>query len=179
MTTIEKLRDIQKFLDKFQKAVCARLDRMEDKIDRLLDATIERAALGFVFSVEVEAQTTEGVTQFHMTNSQTAVARIKPVGVGGRPALLDGVPVWASADETLATVIAAADGLSALITPVGPIPPPSDPADPSSKKTVRVTVTGDADLGTGVVPIFGTLDVEITPGNAIGIEVTLDPPTEQ
>lgn len=64
-------------------------------------------------------------------------------------------------------VVASDDGLSAEITPTGPI------------GTVRVTVTGDADLGQGVTPIFGTLDVDITAGTAVGIEVTLDAPVEQ
>jgi hypothetical protein len=37
----------------------------------------------------------------------------------GNPTTADDVPVWASSDETIATVSAAADGLSAVVTVVG------------------------------------------------------------
>jgi hypothetical protein len=39
----------------------------------------------------------------------------------GNPAVPVGVPVWAVSDATLATVVAAADGMSAVLTPVGPL----------------------------------------------------------
>lgn len=143
------------------------LDRMEAKLDRILEASIEQPAQAILFDVVLEDGTIlEGVTSFKMRNDQTQVAKIRPVGEGGKPAALDGVPVWASADETLATVAAAADGLSAVISPTGP------------SGTVRITASGDGDLGAGVRPIFGFSDVEVTPGNATGIEMSFEPPVD-
>lgn len=71
-----------------------------------------------------------------------------------RPAKVDGVPIWASSDETVITVVAATDGMSADIETVAP-------------GTARVTVTADADLGAGVTTITGvTEDINVTPGTS-------------
>ena len=72
----------------------------------------------------------------------------------GQPAPVDGVPVWASSDETVVTVVAAADGMSAVVSSVAPGGP------------ARVTVTADADTGTAVSTITGVTE---------DIMVTLDP----
>lgn len=70
----------------------------------------------------------------------------------GAPAAVDGVPVWASSDETILTATPAADGMSALVSTV-------------AVGTARVSVTADADLGAGVVTITGVSeDVNVTPG---------------
>lgn len=61
----------------------------------------------------------------------------------GQPAPVDGVPIWASSDETVLRVTAAADGMSAVIDTVAPGGP------------ARITVSADADLGTGVQTITG------------------------
>lgn len=60
----------------------------------------------------------------------------------GQPAAVDGVPVWASSDDTVLGVVPAADGMSAVVSAVAP-------------GTARVTVSADADLGAGVTPITG------------------------
>lgn len=75
----------------------------------------------------------------------------------GQPAPVDGVPVWASSDETVLTVVAAADGMSAAVNTVAPGGP------------ARISVTADADLGAGVATITGVSeDVMVTlgPSNA-------------
>ncbi len=70
----------------------------------------------------------------------------------GRPAVVDGVPVWASSDETVLTVTATANGMGATIDTVAP-------------GTARVTVTADADLGSGVQELTGvTEDINVTLG---------------
>lgn len=60
----------------------------------------------------------------------------------GRPATVDGAPVWASSDETILTVEASADGMSAAVNTVG-------------AGTARISVTADADLGSGTQEIVG------------------------
>ncbi len=124
-------------------------------------------AVGFVFTVNLEGQITEGVSTFTMTNSQQLTATIQPVDKKGQPAPVDGIPVWASSDETIVTVVAAADGLSAIVAAVGPL------------GAAKVSVTADADLGAGVASIFGTLDVSISQGQAVGFKISTSDPVEQ
>jgi hypothetical protein len=45
--------------------------------------------------------------------------------------------------------------------------------------TGRVTVNADADLGEGVSPLIGELEITVTPGTATMIEVTAGTPEEQ
>lgn len=151
-----------------------RLQLLEDDLidqgktlDQILNLLLLPAADHFVFSVTVEGQpTVEGATTMKLTDSQNAVLTIAPVDKKGAPATLDGVPVWASSDETIATVAADPGGLTATLTAVRP-------------GTCGVTVTGDADLGEGTTPIVGSLDVEVTPGQAVQISIAASDPTEQ
>lgn len=70
----------------------------------------------------------------------------------GQPANVDGVPTWASSDETVLAVEPNADGMSALINTVAP-------------GTARITVTADADLGQGTQTITGVSeDINVTMG---------------
>lgn len=68
----------------------------------------------------------------------------------GRPAKVDGVPIWAVSDETVLRVTASADGMSADVDSVAP-------------GVARVTVSVDTDLGTGVTNLTGiSEDVTVT-----------------
>lgn len=71
----------------------------------------------------------------------------------GRPARVEGVPVWASSDETVLTVVAAPDGMSALVDTVAP-------------GVARITITADADLDPGVTTDITVVseDVNVTAG---------------
>ena len=70
----------------------------------------------------------------------------------GAPAAVDGVPVWASSDETVLRATAAADGMSGVVDTVGP-------------GTARISITADADLGAGTTTITGVSeDVIVTLG---------------
>lgn len=79
----------------------------------------------------------------------------------GAPARVDGAPVWATSDATLLAVTAAADGLSAELV-----------AGETADAVATVTVTADADLGDGVMPIVGVLTVALTGGRAQFIALT-------
>lgn len=70
----------------------------------------------------------------------------------GRDARVDGVPSWASSDETVLKVTPSDDGMSAVIDTVAP-------------GTARVSVKADADLGGGVQEITGvTEDINVSIG---------------
>ncbi len=90
------------------------------------------------------------------TTEQALPFTFKVVDGRGRVQPIQGDPVAASSDETIATVtIAKGDGnvWNGLINSVSP-----SPAD----STQRVTVTADADLGEGVQEVVGFLDFTIT-----------------
>lgn len=75
----------------------------------------------------------------------------------GRAAPVDGIPVWASSDDTVLSVAPAADGMSAVVSSV-------------AAGTARITVTADADLGAGVTTITGVSeDVDVTSGNVASV----------
>lgn len=79
----------------------------------------------------------------------------------GRDAKVDGIPVWASSDETVITAVASADGMSGVVNTVAP-------------GTARVTVSADADLGAGVIPIIGVSEDIIVTAGSVASVMTLD-----
>lgn len=148
------------------RTIYEELRRQTVLLTGILDAVKPSIATKIIFTVELEGKILKG-DHIKMTNSQQATASIKIVDKRGQPAPVDGIPVWASSDETIVTVTPAVDGMSAVVAAVGPL------------GTAKVSVTADADLGTGVSSIFGSLDVTITQGQAVGIEITLGDATEQ
>ncbi len=147
-------------------AIREELAAQRELLLKILAALQPLLAVKILFTVELEGQIIQGES-ISMTNSQQATATIQPVDKRNQPAPVDGVPVWASSDETIVTVTPAADGMSAVVAAVGPL------------GAAKVSVTADADLGAGVSSIFGTLDVTITQGQAVGINITLGDATEQ
>jgi hypothetical protein len=101
---------------------------------------------------------------FVLASDQLVTAQIKAVDAKGNPARIDGAPVWASSDEGVVTVIAT-DGETAAIAAVGPV------------GTAQVQVTVDADLGEGVRPLTGTLDVEVVASEAVAVTIVPGEPT--
>lgn len=85
----------------------------------------------------------------------------------GNSAKVDGVPVWATSDETVLTVVPSEDGLSAEAVTVGPL------------GVAQITVTADADLGEGVETLTGVLDVEVLASKAVFAIVTAGAPVEK
>ena len=101
-----------------------------------------------------------------LTATQQLTATLTITDRKGNPASVEGAPVWASSDETVATVESSADGMSGVVKAVAP-------------GSGRVVVTADADLGEGVTPIIGTLDINVTPGTASVVAISAGPAEEQ
>ena len=109
----------------------------------------------------------EQITMLEMTETQQAPLTLNITDAKGRPAKVDGVPSWSSSNIDVATVTdISTDGLSATVKGVAP-------------GLCQVTVTADADLGAGVKNITGFLDVNITGGEAITVELVPGTPVEQ
>ena len=99
-----------------------------------------------------------------ITNEQKIKVTLNPVTDAGKPAQLDGAPVW----EVLSgasKVVAAADGLSAYLI-----------SDDSDLTQTVYQVSGDADLGSGVETISDTITLTITHANAKNIGVVAGTP---
>jgi len=100
-----------------------------------------------------------------LTATQQFTASINPKDRKGNPAEVQDV-VWASSDETVATLVPSSDGKSCLVVAGAP-------------GSGRVTVNADADLGEGVSPLIGELEVTVTAGTATILEIAAGAPEEQ
>ena len=89
-----------------------------------------------------------------------ALLAINPKDAKNNSALVDGVPAWASSDETVATVEVAADGLSATVTPL-------------KIGTMTLTVTADVLIGPEIKPLSDSADFEVISGEAVSLNLTV------
>jgi hypothetical protein len=115
--------------------------------------------LGVRWTISTDAIVVKGDKHMAVTIKDTekfSVA-ISVVDAKGNPAVIDGVPAWSVSDPAGLALVAAADGLSAVITAVGPL------------GSFQATVEVDADLGVGVKALIGILDVEVVGSEAVAI----------
>ena len=116
-----------------------------------------------VFTTVLEGQSFPGVESMIMKATQEFDALVAFQDSLGNPAPVEGVPVWTNSNESVISMVVAADGLSAVVSAVG-IPGAG-----------QISVQADADLGEGVTTITGTLDVEIQPGDAVTVTLNTGP----
>lgn len=102
-----------------------------------------------------------------LTDIQKVSLSITPTSAAGNPAPVDGAPVWTSSDESVLTVTASEDGLSAEAVTTGKL------------GVAQVSVSADADLGEGVTTITGVLDVEVKASEAVSLAVSAGTPTNK
>ena len=80
----------------------------------------------------------------------------------GKTAMVDGVPIWASSDETVVRAVPAIDGMTGTVESVGP-------------GVARITISADADLGAGIAEITGVSeDINVTAGVSPASIMTLN-----
>lgn len=91
--------------------------------------------------------------------TESKVYGVRPKDAKGNDSVLDGPGVWALTDPAMGTFEPAADGLTAKLTPAGPV------------ASLAIEFTGDKRLGEEVVPIKGTLPLEIIAGETETIEL--------
>jgi hypothetical protein len=126
--------------------------------------TVEDETPSLVFNAKIGGVEVIDISMLILPVDHKVPASIQPVDAAGNPAVVDGVPVWTSSSPEIATVNAAADGLSAEIVPVGPV------------GSCQINVTADADVGGGITTITGLLDVQTAAGEAVGLQVTTGAP---
>jgi hypothetical protein len=103
-----------------------------------------------------------------MLESQKCLVRVRYKDKTGKPASVDGAPVWSSSDASIATVDADPSGFSAFIH-----------TKPGVTGTVTINITADADLGSGVKAIASEIDVNVLPREAEQVSADFDPPEDE
>lgn len=99
-----------------------------------------------------------------ITNEQQVTVRLNPRTDAGKPAKLDGAPVW-SVTGGPGTVVPAADGLSATL-----VSSDTDLGD------TTYLVDGDADLGDGKEDVQDTILLHVIHANATNLGLVADQP---
>jgi hypothetical protein len=104
-----------------------------------------------------------------LTDSQKVALALAPADAAGNPAPIDvsTPPVWSSSDDTVLTVTAAADGMSADAVTTGKL------------GTATISVSADADPSSATKTIAGTLDVQVLAGEAVSLGISAGNPTEK
>jgi len=97
---------------------------------------------------------------FILTADQEVSVSVEFTDNHGNVATVDGVPVWTSSDDTVLGVLAADDGMSAVIYAQGP------------DGQAQVSVEADADLGAGTVTLLGLMDIQVVAGQAVSAVMT-------
>jgi len=92
----------------------------------------------------------------NLNSEQKVNVVVKPVTLSGKPARVDGVPGWAVTNPSVASLQVAPDGLSADVFGVSP-------------GDATVMVSADADLGSGVREITGSLQVTVVEAEATAL----------
>jgi len=100
-----------------------------------------------------------GIEMLTLTDIQKVSFTISIVDVVGNPAPVQGVPVWASSNPEFVSLTVADDGMSAVAEAVGPL------------GSAQISVTADADLGGGVTPLVGIVDISVIASDAVSLSL--------
>lgn len=105
------------------------------------------------------------MAQLILTDEQKVSLAVSFKTAAGNPAVVDGVPVWATSDPAIVSLVVAADGMSAVATTVGPL------------GTAQVSVTADADLDVDETrEVTATIDIEVRAAEATTVGITAGAP---
>lgn len=122
-----------------------------------------RLTVGPISERELDADEGE-IDVLVLTDLQKCTISVAFTDAAGNPATVDGTPTWTSSDPSIILVTPADDGMSAVATTVGPL------------GTSQVAVTADADLGAGITPVTGTLDIQVIASQAVAASIATGTP---
>lgn len=172
ITRIESVQHDQSQLLNILNRVVANLGvkiaGFDEKLDKILTAVIlPPVAVRFVVTVSDldggNPQTVQEGNKMEVKVGKKKLATIeKAVDQFGNVAKVDGAPTWGSAGDAVESVVAAADGLSAVIT-LGKV----------AEVSGQVTLTGDGDPGPDQALFHSTLDFTTIADNAVEFVVSV------
>lgn len=146
--------------DKKEQHILRVLHRLEKTINRIEDevkAITQPKAIDFYIIQDGQQILLGGSMQLKVSDMQKINLSIKDKF--GNAAAVDGKPSWSLTDASLASLEVADDGMSANVKPSGAV------------GSFQIQASCDADLGEGVKTIFGTLDMDLLPGEAVSVEL--------
>jgi hypothetical protein len=97
-----------------------------------------------------------------LTNTRKKNVTARFTDADGKDARVDGIPIWRSSDESVATLDVAADGMSAKVLPAQP---------GVTVGSSTIVVVADADLGSGVEQVEGSLQVDVRAPKATAVSL--------
>lgn len=106
------------------------------------------------------------MSELFLSSTQQSVLAIRPSDVKGNPAGVDGIPGWSLSNEDVVRLVVAEDGMSAALIALG-------------VGSTQVSVSVDARFGPEEVFLTGSLDVTVTPAEAVAVGIVAGAPTEQ
>jgi hypothetical protein len=123
-----------------------------------------KAHFDIAIGLPTQKESTQMAVAIKITNEQQVNVTLSPKTDSGKPAKLDGAPVWSvvSGDST---VVPAADGLSA------------DLISSDTPGDTTFLVDADADLGSGVEDLQETITLTVAGANAKNLGITVGTPT--
>lgn len=98
-----------------------------------------------------------------LSSIQGVQLTVVPVDAKGNPAPIDGVVAWSTSDESVLSVAAASDGLTAEVRAV-------------AVGHAQITASADARLGPEVVEITGVLEIDVVPAEAVTMALSAGEP---
>jgi hypothetical protein len=98
-----------------------------------------------------------------ITNDQRVPITVSPITQKGKPAKIEGAPLWSSSDVNVLTLEVAQDGLSAFAVGVG-------------EGTATISVIADADLTGAIKEVAGSVEITVTGAPAASLKVTVGTP---
>ncbi len=115
----------------------------------------------------VSPVTGEVIFMFQLGSSQQTRVSVQFRDRRGNEARIDGIPEWMTDNSDVLALEPAEDGRSCLVKAVGPL------------GVGRLTLSADGDVGTGTRPIIGTVEIEVTAGDATVVQLVPGVPEEQ
>lgn len=174
---IDGLATAQKAFSAKQAETQAAVQVLNEKLDQIIGLLTVGDAVSATFTVTIDGQTTEGVTMLQLTTTEEAALGIQFFDKNKQPTGVDGPPVWTSSNDAVATVVPGTLAADGTVTP--------DPTGINAVViahtvgTAQITNTADADMSPGVRNLINTLDVTVSPAEAVSGNITTAIPVEQ
>lgn len=106
------------------------------------------AVLGFATAWFIRRPKGKLIMALILNDSQKVNFKLQPLTAKGKPAKVDGIPVWSVSDPAVLEVVPATDGMSATVNAL---------ADGDA----QVSAEADADMGSGIREITATADISV------------------
>jgi hypothetical protein len=166
------LRYLQYILRALFPELFCTLRRLEAKLDRLLALQSGEFADELIFTTVIDGKTIKGALEMKLTDSQQGILTAEPSKGGKAKPVEAGSVAWNG--PPFVALTPSADGLSVTVVAMG-----TGGDDPGGPNEAFISVSADADLGSGVVTISGKVPIQVVPSQADTLTIKEGAITEQ